>query len=64
MAYKKLSHLSTGRQNWNIQVEVIRMWNSVNPIIDLLISLEKRETNLMDKQVYSLCISRQIVRAF
>ena len=40
MAYKKLSNLTTRGQNWNIQVKVMRMWDSVNPTTNELISLD------------------------
>ena len=40
MAYKKLSDLTTRGHNWNIQVKVMRMWDSVNPTTDELISLD------------------------
>uniref|UniRef100_R7W8D0 Replication protein A 70 kDa DNA-binding subunit B/D first OB fold domain-containing protein n=1 Tax=Aegilops tauschii TaxID=37682 RepID=R7W8D0_AEGTA len=47
MAYKKLRDLNTTGQNWNIQVKVMRIWDSVNPTTDELISLDMI---LMDEQ--------------
>ena len=49
MAYKKLSDLTTMGQNWNIQVKVMRIWDSINPTTDELISLDMI---LMDEQVF------------
>ncbi|KAM0896059.1 hypothetical protein ACQ4PT_023433 [Festuca glaucescens] len=47
MAYKNLSDLTTSGQTWNIKVKVIRMWDSINPSTDELISIDMI---LMDDQ--------------
>jgi hypothetical protein len=49
MAYKNLSDLTTSGQTWNIKVKVIRMWDSINPSTDELISIDMI---LMDDQVF------------
>jgi hypothetical protein len=48
MAYKNLSELTTGGQTWTIKVKVIRIWDSINPSTDELISIDMI---LMDEQV-------------
>jgi hypothetical protein len=48
MAYRNLRELSTSGQTWTIKVKVIRMWDSINPSTDELISIDMI---LMDEQV-------------
>ena len=49
MMYKNLSELTTSGQTGNIKVKVIRMWDSINPSTDELISIDMI---LMDEQVF------------
>ena len=58
MECKKLSDLNTRWRNWNIQVKVMRMWDSVNPTTDELISLDMI---MMDDQV---CFLIYLIRIF
>lgn len=49
MAYTKLSELTTRGQTWNIKAKVMRMWDSINPSTDELISIDMI---LMDEEVF------------
>jgi hypothetical protein len=40
MAYKNLNELTTDGQTWTIKVKVIRIWDSINPLTDELISID------------------------
>ena len=50
MTYMKLSELTARGQTWNIKAKVMRMWDSINPSTDELISIDMI---LMDEQVFS-----------
>ena len=49
MAYKNLIELTTSEETCNIKVKVIRLWDSINPSTDELISIDMI---LMDEQVF------------
>ena len=51
MAYKNISELTTSGQTCKIKVKVIRLWDSINPSTDELISIDMI---LMDEKVFSL----------
>uniref|UniRef100_A0A8R7PED8 DUF223 domain-containing protein n=1 Tax=Triticum urartu TaxID=4572 RepID=A0A8R7PED8_TRIUA len=51
MAYTKLSELTTRGQAWNIKAKVMRMWDSINPSTDELISIDMI---LMDEQGHTV----------
>ena len=50
MAYKKLSELTIRGHTWHIKAKVMRMWDSINPSPDELISIDMIQ---MDEQVFS-----------
>ena len=53
MGYKNVRELTTSGQTCNIKVKVIRLWDSINPSTEELITIDMI---LMDEKVFSLHI--------